>query len=123
MNTKIFVIVVVGVLFLLGGLAMPSQQTQSATSCVDSNYDAADGCVETTYTVPNYGKSLSIVLGLIMVVGGIGASYSLSDSGSETTMTTASISEQSDTGEEPASVDTDVSMLHEQVHSDDDDKT
>jgi hypothetical protein len=90
---------------------------------VDSSYDAADGCVETTYTVPNYGKSLSIVLGLIMVVGGIGASYSLSDSGSETTMTTASITEQSDTGEEPASVDTDVSMLHEQVQSEDDDNT
>lgn len=117
MNLKISLIVGFGVLLLLGGIAMPAQQTETIESCVDSDFDAADGCVETTTTVPNYGKYSSIVLGLIMVVGGIGMSYAMSDSDSETTITSSSITEQSETSQEPATVDTDVSMLHEEVQS------
>lgn len=118
---KALAIAGIGLLILVSGLVMPTQQTQSATSCVDSEFDAADGCVETTFTVPNYGKSLAMGIGFVVVVVGVGASYTQSKSGSETTMTTSSGTEESDTVKEPASVETDVSMLHEQVQSDQED--
>lgn len=117
---KSLILIVIGGFLLLSGLSMPSQETQSTESCVDSNYDLADGCVETTYSVPNYGKYLSVFLGFIMVAGGFGGLYSSSDSGDQTTID-SSITENSGTGKEPESGDTNNSMLHNQIQSNDDD--
>lgn len=69
----------IGLLLILGGVAMPATQTHTSTTCVDSSYDPADGCVQTEYTTPNYSKGAFIVFGIALAFGGVFASSILSD--------------------------------------------
>lgn len=66
------VVLVLGLLLLLGGIAAPATETHRSVACVDSTYGAADGCVESTFETPNFGKGAMIGLGLMTVVVGGG---------------------------------------------------
>lgn len=71
MNRVGVLVAVVGLFFFLGGLASPATQTHTSTTCIDSQYDPADGCVETTYQTPNYARGGLITLGLVLGIGGL----------------------------------------------------
>lgn len=70
----------IGVLILLAGIAMPATQTQTSTTCVESQYEPASGCIQTNYTTPNYGRGIFIALGLALTIGGGFATFALGDS-------------------------------------------
>lgn len=70
MNNAGALIAVIGLLLFLGGLASPATETHTSTSCIDSSYDPADGCVKTTYQTPNYARGALILSGLTLGIGG-----------------------------------------------------
>jgi uncharacterized membrane protein len=112
-------IAVIGCLLLFIGISMPAQQTQSTTTCVDSTYGFADGCIESTYTVPNLDKPFLMIVGFVMTTVGVGAYYNERTSNSSTV--TSSITERNRSDEQLSSdVSSDESnntMLHEQIDS------
>lgn len=114
-------IAVIGCLLLFIGISMPAQQTQSTTTCVDSTYDFADGCVESTYTVPNLDKPFLMIVGFIMTTIGVGAVYNERTSNSSATIT-SSITEQNRSDNQNNSNKSNNPMLHEQVNSKNDEK-
>lgn len=87
------VVLVVGLLVLLGGLAMPSTTTTTSTSCYDNPMGYGQDCVESTYETPNSSKGPTILFGLIGTVAG---GWLLRRSGST-----------ADRGPEPSAADSD----------------
>ena len=76
-----------GLLLLFGGLAMPATQTHTSTTCVDTQYQVGNGCVQTNYSTPNFGRGVFIALGLALSIGGVVASFSFSDLSAGTSIT------------------------------------
>lgn len=64
------VIIGVGVILLLLGLAMPATTTTTSTTCINSDYEYADSCVEARYETPNTARGPVIGFGLILIIGG-----------------------------------------------------
>lgn len=87
MNKIALVIGGFGLLLLFGGLAMPATQTHTSTTCVDTQYQVGNGCVQTNYSTPNFGRGVFIALGLALSIGGTVASFSFSDSAAGTSIT------------------------------------
>lgn len=102
------VIAAFGVLLLLGGLAMPATQTQTSTTCIDSQYTPANGCIQTNYTTPNFGKGIFITLGLALTVAG--GVVTKSGSGLSLTNNTESL-----THDENSASSTSTDSLHNQI--------
>ncbi|WP_275737335.1 hypothetical protein [Halorhabdus sp. SVX81] len=69
-----------GVLILIAGLGMPATQTNTSTTCIDSQYGYGDGCVQADYTTPNFGRGIFIALGFALTIGGGLAATMLSES-------------------------------------------
>lgn len=103
-----------GLLLLFAGLAMPSTQTYTSTTCIDSEYEPASGCVQTDYTSPNFSKGAVIVLGLTLTIGGGLTSTLISESlinwseGDEPTR-------EQPIGEATSDEDNEQMSLHEQI--------
>lgn len=65
------ILVVIGVVILLFGIAAPSTTTQSATTCYDDPTGFGQDCVRSSYEAPNTGKSGLIGAGIFMAIVGI----------------------------------------------------
>lgn len=99
MNQTGALVAVVGLFLLLGGLASPATQTHTSVTCIDSQYDPADGCVETTYQTPNFARGGLITLGLVLGIGGL--IFALNDdspSSSRAPSTSGSTARDADSG-------------------------
>lgn len=83
-------IFVVGLLILLGGLAMPSTTTTTSTSCYDNPYSYGQDCVESTYETPNSSKGPAIIFGLVLTIAGGFVAKSGTSSDSRRTSQTSS---------------------------------
>lgn len=114
-----------GLLLLFGGLAMPATQTHTSTTCVDTQYQVGNECVQTNYSTPNFGRGVFIALGLALSIGGGVASFlSFSDSAASTSITGMKRGTQvhSDAGEESNSLHAQIKQHQKEQdgkHSDD----
>jgi len=104
----------IGLLILLVGIGMPATQTQTSTTCVESQYEPASGCVQTNYTTPNYGRGIFIALGLALTIGGGFATFALGDSSGDKSGIGQSVDGRR-AGEHSESADTEPPSLHARI--------
>lgn len=114
MNKAGLLIASIGVLVLLAGIAMPATQTQTSTTCVESQYEPAGGCVQTNYTTPNYGRGVFIVLGLALTIGGGFATLASRDYSVDWSGVSQSVDEQP-SGKTSGNADTEPVSLHTRI--------
>ncbi|WP_152415765.1 hypothetical protein [Halovivax asiaticus] len=69
-NSVGWVIVAIGVIVLLIGLGIPSTQTHSAETCVDSPYGGQD-CYTSSATTANPLSGWATGMGVFAIIGGI----------------------------------------------------
>lgn len=104
----------IGVLMLLAGIAMPPTQTQTSTTCVESQFESASGCVQTNYTTPNYGRGVFITLGLALTLGGGFATFAWGDSSVDKSGMGQSVDGQRAV-ETPKNADMEPASLHARI--------
>lgn len=73
-------IVVIGLLILLLGFAMPATTTQTSRTCYDDPLSYGQSCATTTYESPNTGKYSAVGMGVLLSILGGGIIYSDSTS-------------------------------------------
>lgn len=77
------VLLAIGVLVLLMGVAMPSTETNTSRSCVNDPYGYGETCSQSTYEVPNSEKGPTIFFGIILsLIGGVSLMNGASNSSS-----------------------------------------
>jgi hypothetical protein len=69
-------IVVIGLLMLLLGFAMPATTTQTSRTCYDDPLSYGQSCATTTYESPNTGKYSAVGMGVLLSILGGGIIYS-----------------------------------------------
>lgn len=63
-------ILIVGVLIMLLGFAVPATTTQTARTCYDDPFSYGQSCSQTTYESPNTGKVGLIFFGVLAAISG-----------------------------------------------------
>lgn len=64
------IILIVGILILLVGVATPMTTQQTSNTCYNDPLGYGQNCVETTYDSPNTGKTSIILFGVITTTAG-----------------------------------------------------
>lgn len=66
------VIVIIGVITLFIGMAMPATTTQTSETCINDPTSIGQDCINSSVTMPNPLKGYVSVIGVLALIGGIG---------------------------------------------------